>query len=136
MTISHQSKYPPRLTRLEVERRARGLTQAQLAELAGCAAQTVGGVERSRLNPSSILLRSLAMALEFPGDATALLRNAPQSGRASITARELMGGATLIEVCARLQASYRSRTGGRLRVRRQHSAGCFGGPPEARDGVL
>ena len=76
MTISHDSRYPSRLTRLEAERRARGLTQAELAELAGCAPKTVGGVERSRLTPSSILLRSFAMALDFPGDAAALLADA------------------------------------------------------------
>ena len=76
MTVSPLSNPGGRLTRLEAERRARGLTQAQLALLVGCAPKTIGGIERGRLAPSSILLRGFAMALGFQDDAETLLADA------------------------------------------------------------
>jgi XRE family aerobic/anaerobic benzoate catabolism transcriptional regulator len=52
--------------RVREERKARKLTLAQLAELAGLSARFVGEVERGRANPSLGSLGELAAALEVP----------------------------------------------------------------------
>lgn len=56
------------LTRLEVERRARGLTQRDLAELAGLLSAAVGRLERSQTGYAYAVMR-VAAALDRPVEA-------------------------------------------------------------------
>ena len=54
-------------TLLRAERRARGLTQTRLAEIAECSPATVGQLERARFLPSADLLAGLERALGGEG---------------------------------------------------------------------
>lgn len=52
--------------RLKVGRAERGLTQAELARLAGVTRQTIGAIENGEFVPSALLAFVLAKRLEMP----------------------------------------------------------------------
>ena len=51
---------------LKLQRARRGLTQEQLADLAGVTRKTVNTIERGRFVPSTILALKLAKVLDVP----------------------------------------------------------------------
>ncbi|WP_235616020.1 helix-turn-helix transcriptional regulator [Metasolibacillus fluoroglycofenilyticus] len=54
----------PRRTCMIAERRARGLSQAQLGQLIGCSASFIGHLETGRSNPSADIATKLVQVLE------------------------------------------------------------------------
>jgi transcriptional regulator with XRE-family HTH domain len=57
------------VTRLEYERRRKGLTQEQLAHLSGSAFTTINRIERGHTSPTGRTLARLAKALRLPTSA-------------------------------------------------------------------
>jgi putative transcriptional regulator len=56
----------PKRERLILERKAKGLTQGQLAEFIGCSAATVSHLELGRMKPSLELSLELVMPFGLP----------------------------------------------------------------------
>ena len=56
------------MTRLRFERLNRGLTQTQLATLAGIPQPTLSSIEIGRLQPSDRQLRKLSRVMQLPED--------------------------------------------------------------------
>lgn len=51
--------------RLEAERKARRLTRAKLAKLAGVSREHVGKIEKGLTNPTAVLLAQLCRAMQM-----------------------------------------------------------------------
>jgi transcriptional regulator with XRE-family HTH domain len=100
-------------TRVRQLRRAKRLTQAQLAARAGISAKTVGEVERGEANPTLSLLEDICSALAVD---VGLLFDAADTPSAYImTPRDLQ---TVREAVQALDTLFRSELGSRTRRKR------------------
>lgn len=65
----------PDVEPMKIWRARRGITQQQLAELAGVSRQTVSNIERGFVRPMMLVRESLADALDVPSEYVTELRD-------------------------------------------------------------